>query len=41
MTLLGREFIDYLNDILENAKKLKAFAGEQSFDTFKADEKTQ
>jgi uncharacterized protein with HEPN domain len=33
--------IDYLNDILENARKLKAFLGEQSFDAFKADEKTQ
>jgi uncharacterized protein with HEPN domain len=37
----GREVVDYLNDILENAEKLKAFVGGQTFDAFKADEKTQ
>ncbi len=41
MTPPGREVVDHLNDILENAKKLKAFVGGQTFDAFKADEKTQ
>lgn len=41
MTSPDRAFIDHLNDIPENARKLKAFLGERSFDAFKADEKTQ
>jgi uncharacterized protein with HEPN domain len=36
-----REFRDYLNDILDHARKLKAFVAEMSFAEFKADEKTQ
>ena len=41
MTRPKREFIDYLNDILENAIKLKTFVQDLSFDEFQADEKTQ
>ena len=41
MTESSREFVDYLQDILENARKLKEFLGNQPLETFKADEKTQ
>lgn len=41
MTPRGREFVDYLEDILENALKLKSFIRNQSFEEFQADEKTQ
>jgi uncharacterized protein with HEPN domain len=41
VTGAGRVFIDYLDDILENAKKLKAFVGGQSLESFKSDEKSQ
>ena len=41
MTEPQREFVDYLQDILDNARKLKAFLGGQPFGTFEADEKTQ
>jgi uncharacterized protein with HEPN domain len=36
-----RRFVDYLNDILDNARKLKAFVAGLSLDEFRADEKTQ
>jgi len=32
---------DYLEDILDNARKLRAFVAEMSFEKFAADEKTQ
>ena len=41
MTGEERDFIDYLQDILDNANKLKAFLGGHSFATFEKDEKTQ
>jgi len=34
-------FVDYLRDILENARKLKSFVAGMSFAQFQADEKTQ
>lgn len=36
-----RDFVDYLHDILENARKLKGFVAGMSFEEFQADEKTQ
>jgi len=36
-----RDFLDYLNDILDNARKLKSFVEGLSFAAFQADEKTQ
>ena len=36
-----REFRDYLNDILDHARKLKSFVAGMSFADFQADEKTQ
>jgi uncharacterized protein with HEPN domain len=36
-----RDFGDYLDDILENARKLKSFIAGLSFEEFQADEKTQ
>jgi len=36
-----RNFVDYLNDILDNARKLKSFVAGLSFEAFQADEKTQ
>lgn len=41
MTRPRREFMDYLDDILENAIKLKYFVRDLSFDEFLVDEKTQ
>lgn len=41
MTPTERDFVDYLEDILENARKLKEFLGDQPFESFKTDEKTQ
>jgi len=36
-----REFRDYLEDILEHARKLKSFVVGLSFEDFQADDKTQ
>jgi uncharacterized protein with HEPN domain len=36
-----RQFRDYLDDILDNARKLKSFVAGLSFEDFEADEKTQ
>ena len=36
-----REFRDYLGDILDHARKLKAFVAEMTFEEFQTDEKTQ
>jgi uncharacterized protein with HEPN domain len=36
-----RDFRDYLDDILENARKLKSFVAGLSFADFQADERTQ
>jgi uncharacterized protein with HEPN domain len=36
-----RDFRDYLDDILENARKLKSFIAGLSFEEFQTDEKTQ
>jgi uncharacterized protein with HEPN domain len=36
-----RDFRDYLDDILDNARKLKSFVAGLSFEDFRADEKTQ
>ncbi|MFI5021705.1 MAG: DUF86 domain-containing protein [Alphaproteobacteria bacterium] len=41
MTRPGRNILVYLNDILDNARKLKTFAEGMSFDAFGRDEKTQ
>jgi len=35
------DFRDYLDDILDNARKLKAFIAGLNFEEFQADEKTQ
>jgi uncharacterized protein with HEPN domain len=37
----GRDFRDYLSDILDNARKLKLFVGSLSFEESQSDEKTQ
>jgi uncharacterized protein with HEPN domain len=36
-----RDFLGYLDDILENARKLKSLIAGLSFEEFQADEKTQ
>jgi uncharacterized protein with HEPN domain len=36
-----RRFVDYLNDILDNARELKAFVAGLSLDEFRADVRTQ
>jgi uncharacterized protein with HEPN domain len=36
-----RDFRDYLDDILENARKLKSFVAGLSFEQFQLDDKTQ
>ncbi len=41
MTPAERDFRDYLDDILENAQKLRSFVAGLSFEDFQADEKTQ
>lgn len=41
MTRPERDFTIYLNDILENAIKLKSFIRDISFEAFQNDEKTQ
>lgn len=41
MSATKREYRDYLADILDNARKLKAFVAGLSFEAFQADEKTQ
>ena len=41
MTRLGRNILVYLNDVLDNARKLKTFVEGMSFDAFRRDEKTQ
>ena len=39
--MTGRDFVDYLDDILENAVRLKDFVADQRFEDFAADAKTQ
>ena len=41
MSPAARDIVDYLHDILDNAKNVKEFVGEMSLSTFRADEKTQ
>ncbi len=41
MNAAERRFVDYLNDIFDNAQKLKSFVGAMSFAQFQADIKTQ
>ena len=41
MSAADRDLRDYLEDILDNARKLKTFVGGLSFEEFEADEKTQ
>ncbi len=41
MSSASRDFRDYLNDILDNARKLKSFVEGLSFEAFEADEKTK
>ena len=41
MSAAERDLRDYLEDILDNARKLKAFVAGLSFEEFAADEKTQ
>ena len=41
MNVGEREFRDYLNDILDHARKLKSFVAGMSLVDFQADEKTQ
>lgn len=41
MTSPDRDLVTHLQDIVENAIKLKTFAGSQTFPEFQADEKTQ
>jgi uncharacterized protein with HEPN domain len=36
-----RDFRDYLDDIIDHARKLKSFVSGLSFEAFQADEKTQ
>jgi uncharacterized protein with HEPN domain len=37
----SQEFLDYLNDILDNARRLKSFVKGMAFEAFQADIKTQ
>ena len=41
MSSAQRDLRDYLEDILDNARKLKTFVAGLSFEEFEADEKTQ
>jgi uncharacterized protein with HEPN domain len=37
VSLAERDFRDYLGDILDNARKLKSFVAESSFEDFQTD----
>jgi uncharacterized protein with HEPN domain len=41
VTAAARDFRDYLDDILDHARKLKSFTAGLSFEDFQRDEKTQ
>jgi uncharacterized protein with HEPN domain len=41
VTRSDHEVLDYLNDILDNAHKMKTFVGTKTLDAFKGDERTQ
>lgn len=38
---MTRDFLDYLDDMLEFAKKARAFVGEMGWEQFAGDERTQ
>lgn len=41
MTAPRREFVEFLQDILENTQQLKVFLGDVPFSAFETDDKTQ